>query len=346
MPRLRNRFHRAAVATPALVALGVPGALGSDGPDPATPDPCRDAAAPTVVRLAADDVVAEARALAADNWAAIAAIDARLRSGALGAPGSRAARRRARELALLRLRNVYHLLFRYAADPDRVYEADAGAFEHLLIHFADSGLFPIARLERVRLGRGQVCVRYDLDEPGHGWTPLGGRVVRYRVGDEEVDGRRRRVLSVDWNSGSTGEIEVLIADHLHYSVEHRRPAGARPYELFLARDLEGTWIRRRGVHRPTAFMFWTSLREAAGPGAGTGVLLVIPSLRLHLPGPLPDIALDDRRRLALPAPLLEVRALRDGAVPEWLRGDAALELAEWEGLGTIPREIEQRFPDA
>ena len=220
---------------------------------------CSNDSGVPIQRLTPAEALAMVRAFAQQNESRLARIDALLQSGALGPPNAGAARKRAHCLARLSLRNVYPYLFQYASDPERVYEADATAFAGVFAKFCEPGLFTIARLRRVRMGAGHVCVQYDLADLSEGVTMLGGRSLHYRVEDRAVEGARRRLLVLGWPSGTVGSVEILLAEHYTFRVSHVRSDGPpAPYELFAADDVQGGWVRRWGLHRPAAFMFWVS----------------------------------------------------------------------------------------
>ena len=177
----------------------------------------RDPGAP-VADVGVVDLLAIAGAIADANEARLAQIDARLREGAYGPPESPAAHSSARALAKTSLLNVYHFLYGLASDRRRVVQADAAALDGVLQRFTEPALFPIARLRRLRAGRGQVCLRYDLSELASGETVLGGVRLAYAVRDETIFGQRRRVLSLVYRSSAVSHYEVLLTEHYSFSV--------------------------------------------------------------------------------------------------------------------------------
>lgn len=334
-----------------LLALPVVALAAGEAP-PAGPEECLlcppDPGAPVAV-VAAADLLGNAGAIADANEARLARIDARLREGAYGPPGSPAAASAARVAARTSLLNVYHFLYGLGADPGRVVQADAAALDGVLRGFTEPALFPIARLHRLRAGRGQVCLRYDLSERASGETVLGGVRLRYAVKDETVGGRRGRVLSLVYRSGTVSHYEALLGEHYAFSVSKTLiPGPPSPYELFAFRDVQGGWIRRWGLHRPTAFAFWTSPPELdneapAGPRIA-GICIYIPRLRLVLPL-LPDIGLDDLRLLHLASPFLRIEYVRGPTRPSWLPVDASLDFRDWASVGRPPPALSELFPD-
>jgi uncharacterized protein (TIRG00374 family) len=304
----------------------------------------------TLVALSEGEVVRAAMDLADGNAARIALIDSRLRRGAFGDPGSREAREQAHSLARVSLPNLYHYLFRFANDPDHIYESGPDALTRLAADFVEPLLFPVARLRRARLGCGLGCVEYDLDEKVAGWTNVGGKVRRFRVTDVKIEGRPRRVLAISYASASVGRAEILVAAHYSFEVVHvREPGPPAPHDLFVVRSLDGVWVRHHGVHRPEAFAYWVSPRDpnptpvSASPMAG--VRIYFPGLRFKLPWVLPDIDLEDLRTLGLPMPLLTTSYLRRQEHPGWLEADPALDFEDWVGIGVLPAGVRDRFPN-
>jgi len=311
---------------------------------------CRLPADAELVVLSEGDLVATATALAEESAVRIAHIDSRLRRGAFGEPGSRQARARAHLLARVSLPNLYHYLFRFANDPQRVHESGPAPFVRLAAEFVEPLLFPVARVRRVRLGRGRGCVQYDLEKTVAGEMNMGGTVRRFRVTDATIEGRKRRVLAIAYESASAGSAEILFAAHYSFAVAHvRDPGPPAPYDLFVVRSLDGMWIRHHGVHRPEAFVYWvSSLDPGSAPAPSTalaGVRIYFPGLRFALPSFLPDIDLEDLRTLGLPMPLLSASYLSRHGQPSWLEAGEALGFEDWVGVGALPAGVRERFPN-
>jgi hypothetical protein len=248
------------------------------------------------------------------------------------------------------LPNLYHYLFRFADDPDRVYETGPESLARVAAEFVESLLFPVARLQRVRMGGGRGCARYDLDEEVAGWTTVGGIARRFRVTDVEIEGRRHRVLVIAYQSAAAGSAEILVAEHYSFEVARvRDPGPPAPYDLFVVRSLEGVWVRHHGVHRPEAFAYWVSRAEpSAAPNSRTplaGVRVYFPGLRFELPSILPDIDLEDLRTLALPMPFLPTSYVRGQGRPSWLEAVGGVGFEDWVGVGPLPAGVRARFPN-
>jgi hypothetical protein len=344
MPRLRALIAASLLLSPSIV-------LASEDAPSAGSDCCplcpADPRAP-VCRIGSAELLSIAGALADRNEALLAQIDTRYRSGELGSPGAAAASA-ARDLAKTSLSNVYHFLHGLASDPGRVIEADEAALDGVLRGFTEPALFPIARLRRLRAGRNQVCLRYDLSELATGVTVLGGVRLSYSVKDETIEGQTRRVLSLVYRSSAVSHYEVLLTEHYSFTVSKALVEGPpTPYALFAFRDVRGGWIRRWGLHRPTAFAFWTSHADIDGPadrGSRTaGICIYVPHLRLVLPI-LPDIGFDDLRQLHLASPFLRVEYVRGPKRPRWLLVDDRLTFGDWASVGGPPPALRQLFPD-
>lgn len=345
-----RRVHAASLAVVATILSGLPSAFGSDtaadsarcmlcSPDPAVP----------VVRLTTAWLDSVARAHASFNANQLARIDSLFRAGRFGPCDDRGAQGTAHLLARLRTINAYPDLVRLACDSTRVYEADEATLRELYARYSDVNLLIDVHLERARLGLGRVCMRYRLDEKGAGVSDHGGKQLRWRIRDVRIDERRRRVLDLIFPMGED-EVDLLIASHHSFAVEYRQRDGPpAPYEWFLVRDIEGIWVRKLGIHRPTAYMYWVSPAGHAAimdlPSIPlAGVRIYFPGLKLRLPL-LPDINVDDLREEALPMPILDLDYIRQHREPSWLDVDALLGFRDWRGHGALPAEIRREFPD-
>jgi hypothetical protein len=315
-----------------------------------TPCPLCAPGAPATTPLLRAEVDAAAEALALRNRTELTRIDTLLRDGHLGPPQSRAARARAQLMARLTLANWYSFLLPFATEGDRVRTVRPGALAAAVARYCEAVVVPLPRLRELRLGRGHVCARYDLGgEEEEGRTDLGGRRLRYRVGDREVGGVLRRVLGLDWGSTGMGKVEVLMAEHYGFRLARSwvtHDDGSRS-DVFLALDVSGAWVRRCGVHRPAAFAFWTTRPTDHPPylprNPRVGSLIYIPGLKFALPL-LPDLDLDDVRVLGLPMPFLDTEDMRRGALPDWLPADGDLTLDSWTSEGPVPTDLRAYFP--
>jgi len=366
-PSLRIGFRAALL----LTLTGTTPPLAGAGGSPDDPCPlCRQDPGVPIVRLTAADLDSVAGAHAAFNETQLALINALLEAGAWGASGEPAAQRTARLFALLSLSTTYRDLGRWALAMDRIYELEGSALAGTCARYTDGSLFLGPRLSRVRIGCGRACVRYALEEPGEGESSHGGRRLRWKVRDARIEGKTRRVLDVTMSNGQDGEVRFLFSSHYTMAVSYERFPGPSPFEWFLVHDIEGAWIRKWGNHRPTAFMLW---RSTLSPNrtAGTrpapfapaafpppelegvpelpaepllGVRVYVPDLRLRLPL-LPDVHVEDLREAEVIMPILDLDYLRRGDQPPWLELNTRFGFRNWQGLGAVPPEIRERFPD-
>jgi hypothetical protein len=332
------------------VGLALAARAGSEAEAPADCRLCAAHQSAPIVKLTAARLDSLAQADAFFNQERIGRIDSLWRAGAFGPPESGEAQRAAHLLARVSTVNSYRYLARFAADPDRVYEADESTWVDVARNYSDISLVSIARLRRLRMGLGHVCAHYDLDEPVRGETILGGKTMRFRVADAELFGTKRRVLELDLPSGSSDLVKVMLAEHYSFAFETKRSDGPpAPYEWYVVRDIEGGWLRKWGTHRPRAFMFWSSPLERGEPSMPrqpmVGVRIYVPHLKLKLPFILPDINFDDLREIDLPQPILAMEWLREGRQPSWLRTNGLLAFEDWKGNGAVPQHVRRAFPD-
>jgi hypothetical protein len=312
---------------------------------------CSDDLPVPIVPLSITWLDSLARARACFNARQIAMVDSVLVSGRFGSPGQETAQEQANLLARLSTINAYRDLIRLATDTTVVYEADESTLRELYTRYSDVSLFVATRLVSVRLGLGRACMKYAVDEYTQGESIHGGRTLRWRVADAEVDGQSRRLLHLDLPTATDDVVEVLLASHHSFAVEYKRvPGPPASYEWFLIYNIEGGWLRKWGTHRPTAYMFWVSAIDSAvefptnlPPKPLVGVRIYIPGLRLRIPM-LPDVNFDDLREIELPMPILATEYIEDHCLPRWL-AEAATGFIDWKGYGPVPPDIRLRFPD-
>ncbi len=302
-----------------------------------------------LVRLSAADADSQGQDLSGSNLRALARVDSLYRAGNFGRPGSGEATRGAHLLARLSTRNAYEALLRLALDSTTVYEASESTLAGAFSHFSDPSLFPVTRLVRARFGLGRVCLSYDLSGRLDTLVSLGEKRVRVRLQETEIDHVRMRVLCMQLPTGLDDMVDVLLAPHFGCAVQRIATEGPpAPAQIDLMDDMDGFWVRKWGIHRPQALVFWVT------PGADTvtvlptvplvGVRLYVPNLVLSLPF-LPDVGFEDLRELDLPQPILDLDSIRRGSHPEWLRAHSDIGFEGWSCHGPVPAAVRQRFPD-
>jgi hypothetical protein len=302
-----------------------------------------------LVRLSEAQAAAQGRGLSNWNQRQLARVDSLYQSGNFGAPGSGESIRAAHLMARLVTRNAYEALLRLAADSTTVYEASESTLAGPFASYSDPSLFPVTRLVRARFGMGRVCLQYDLSGKLDTLVALGEKHMRVRLEDTDIEHVRRRVLCMQLPIGADEMVEVLVAEHFTCEVQRSSTDGPpAPAIIDQLGDMQGFWVRKWGIHRPRALVFWVTPRADTLATLPTiplvGVRLYVPNLVLSLPF-LPDVGFDDLRELDLPQPILALDALRGGQHPVWLRPAEPLGFAGWTCWGPVPAAVRGRFPD-
>jgi hypothetical protein len=324
------------------------GDAGGDAFPPPCPL-CTDPGVPVHV-LTVAEVDSIGRAYVDTNSARLARIDGLLRSGALGPPGSDAARRDARLLARLLTLNAYSYMIRFGTDREVVWQADESTLRTAFESFSDPGIVPLARLVRARMGLGHMCAEYDLSERMRTETVIGGRRFALRIDDVTIRGQRVRALIMDLPTSLHDVVEVWLTGHVCMDVTHLVVDGPpAPYEAYLIDHMRGLWVHKAGLHRPEAFVFWVTPRDPAWRKPPerplVGARIYVPRLELRLPSILPDIGFEDLREVDLPQPILTVSYLQARRYPDWLEAAAMRGFKSWGGVGPLPPMLRRRYPD-
>lgn len=302
-----------------------------------------------LVRLTAADAEAEGNRLAAWNAGQLARVDSLYLAGNFGSPGSGAADRGAHLMARLVTRNAYEALLRLASDSTTVYEASESDLVGTFSRFSDPSLFPVTRLVRARFGLGRVCLRYDTSGELDTLVNLGEKQVRVQVEENPLPGEEERVLCIHLPTGRDDVVQVLVAAHFSCAVQRVQSEGPpAPAVLHVLDDMQGFWVRKWGVHRPRALVYWVTPDAQSLTALPTvplvGARLYVPNLVLSLPL-LPDVGFEDLRELDLPQPIMTLDVLRGPAPLGWLRASPASGFAGWASHGPVPADVRQRFPD-
>jgi hypothetical protein len=341
----------AALVDPVSPELLTPSLPPLDGnPDGTCPLCSPDPGVP-VVQLSATDADSLGRAYAAFNRALFERVDEAMRAGGLGAQGqTHEARRRAHLLSRMLAVNSIHYMVAFATDPDRVYEASEDALRDAFARYTDPGVYPIVRMKRGRMGMGRICVLYDVSTDLDSTTTIGGKKLRIRVEETEIEGERRRVVILELPTILFSVVEVVLEEHFTCKAEFSRsPGPPAPYDLYLFHSMNGMSVRKWGVHKPSAIMYWSTPRDVGRttlpntPLVGSSVY--VPGIRLELPSFLPDFDFADLRLVDLPAPILTLPYLQGEHFPSWIRRARPRGLKGWDSYGPIPPDLRLRFPD-
>jgi len=284
------------------------------------------------------------------NQALFAHLDSLYRSGEFGDPGARESRRRVHVLSRLLALNSLHYMVSFATDPDHIWEADEKTLQEAFKRYSDPGIYPIVRLERARMGQGYMCVHYDVSTDMESTMTLGNLQVGVRIHETEFEGETKRMLMMDLPTIMFSTIEVVLDEHFSCKAELFHSSGPpAPHDVYLLYDIQGLAVRKWGVHKPGAMIFWSTPRDLqrtrlpALPLVGSAVY--VPGVRLELPSILPDMKFKDLRLVDLPQPILEQRYVRSHGYPDWLEHNIPRGFKNWESYGPIPPDLQRRFPD-
>jgi hypothetical protein len=302
------------------------------------------------VQLTPADTDSLGRVYATFNATLLARMDSLRAAGAWGDPDSREARRRAHLLSRMMAVNSLHYMIAFATDPERIWEASEAALREAFQRYSDPGVYPIARMKRGRMGLGRICVLYDVSTDLDSTTNVGGMDLRIRVEETEFEGAQRRMLILEFPTILFSVVEILIGEHFTCRAEFSQsPGPPAPYDLYLFHSMDGMYVRKWGVHHPSAMMFWSTPRDVrrtelpSTPLVGSGVY--VPNVRLELPSFLPDFGFEDLRLVDLPQPILSLAYLQEKRYPGWIRRSKPRGLKNWESYGPIPPDLRIRFPD-
>jgi hypothetical protein len=345
--------HQASSQQPdsAVSQLEIP-QLSAPPPKASTTPPCplcaEDPGAPIRV-LTIEEARRIGDSYADSNIARITRLDSLLQAGDFGSTRDSRSSRRAHLLARLWLLNAYSYMARFGADPDTIWQADEETLRPAFDTFSDPGIVPLLHLSRARMGLGHMCAQYDLREKERTETTIGGRRLAVRIDDVNIQGQQVRALIMDLPTSLDDVVEVWLLEHVSMNVERFVvPGPPAPYEAYILSSMRGLWVRKAGLHRPEAFVFWVTPRDPSRPVSPAvplaGARIYVPHLKLRLPV-LPDLGFEDLRPVDLPQPILPIAYLREKRFPSWLRAASIRGFQDWEGVGPLPVAIRQRFPD-
>jgi hypothetical protein len=303
-----------------------------------------------VIQMTPADADSLGRLYSTFNATLLARLDSLLSAGAWGDPASRGARRKAHLLSRMMAVNSLHYMTTFATDPDRIWEASEATLRDAFQRYSDPGVYPIARMMRGRMGMGHICVKYDVSTDLDSTTNVGGMDLRIRVEETEFRGERKRMLILEFPTILFSVVEILIAEHFTCRAEFSHSQGPpAPYDLYVFHSMDGMYVRKWGVHQPSAMMFWSTPRDVGRtqlpPTPLVGSSVYVPRVRLELPSFLPDFGFDDLRLVDLPQPILALAYLEGNLYPKWVRRAKPRGLKSWESYGPIPPDLRVRFPD-
>ncbi len=283
------------------------------------------------------------------NLALIARTDSLLRAGFFGPPAAtEAAGEAARYFKYHALTSMDFIS--YLSTQRRVaWESDEKEIAPFYYQYANPGVYPVWGLRRVLLGGGAFCMDFDVAPGFDAERMLGTRAVHLRADELKVDGVTGRVWSMEMDIPNDGKAHYLFSER--YKGRLRQfviEDGGRPLKVTLLEDVEGFYVRKWGTHKCGGLVLWrTQLADGDRPGDGDciGGAAYFPGLHLRLPGPLPDVDLDDLREFPGFQPLIAADRCNRADFPAWLAVGSDGAFRSWGSEGEIPRIVRDWFPD-
>jgi hypothetical protein len=282
------------------------------------------------------------RSLADFNRREITRLDSLYCAGRFGAPGTDPAMRAARAAFRVVARNSFDYIAEIADDDSRVRETDGRELVRPFdVSYVNMGAFPVTALRRALVGRGRFRMEYDL-KPGLSAVEetMVDSPTRIRV-EKADDGRLR--LCMGYPSGANGTLEMLF-DPIYRGEVERRTVVDRgdTLDLVVVRNIEGSAVRKWGLHRMGGLAAW---RSRPGAPVRVGAAAYFPRMHLRLPLFLPDLGLDDLREFHVPRPIWDRAFVHERRAPAWLGLDPTGAIDDWESEGETPRVLDEIFPD-
>jgi hypothetical protein len=225
-------------------------------------------------------------------------------------------------------------------------EREIGAFYR---GFANPGIYPVWGLRQVVLGGGAFCMEFDVARRLDAQRMLGTRPVRLRTTEVKIDGDKHRAWSMEMPTSCSGTANFLFCDRYAGRIRQLMiEDGGQALKVIVLEELDGFYVRKWGTHKCEGLVLWrTSLEDDEWPPADPciGGAAYFPGLRLKLPGPIPDVNLDDLRSFPGFQPLIAAAAYESEAFPAWLPlGEDGL-FRNWQSEGEIPAPVRAWFPD-
>ena len=274
------------------------------------------------------------------------------RAGAFGPVGNDKARAAARLHFALRCWNGFDYVAQVTQDKHRV---DLTREQDLETPFGriycNTTVYPLRFLSRALVDPGGFCMQYTPPDRFDEMSMLGG--VPIRVHSDRIDpgsGPPASALSVDFESTIHKTVELVYEPNVCGRVSQEMVVDrGDTLDLICIYDLEGMYVRKFGVHRMGAMVFWRSHVEGSrDPGRPRlGASAYFPHIHLNLPAFLPSIGLADLRDFDVPQPVLTmswfVQQAKEQA--DWITAYPDGMVGPWDPVGPRPRVLDQRFPD-
>ena len=306
-----------------------------------------------VVHLDAAAIDSVGTSISDNNMALLDRIDVAYRAGEYGSPGERTTREDALAAFIYNAESAFDFFLELVMQSRVIYstgEPDlARAFTD---RFRNPGLYPVVNLIDARSGFGSFCLKFEVDSKEEREIEISGEKMKAWTEEIEVDGKKFRVVNIDMKTMSHDRVHVVYEN---YSCGNVRVFDVvqdeQPIRVVTMEEITGQFVRKWGLHRPTAVILWQSAAGGITPPPRSGRRLssavYFPGLELELPWFLPSIGFQDVRRFDFPEPLLTldaVKVIRKRKL-DWVEVKDNLRFANWEGDGAIPDFVNERFPD-
>jgi hypothetical protein len=343
----------AAPWSPACAANPEPGSYSAGA---AVPDACsllKNESGVPVVHLDAAGIDSVASGISDRNLALIERIDAAYRAGHYGDPSSATAREDALAAFIYGAMTAFDFVVGLASQTEAIYTtSEADLKEAFTKRLRNPGFYPVINLVEARMGFGKFCLHFAVAQEGKREIVVGGEKTRAWPEDLKFSDRKVRVLNVEMNTFSHDDVHIIYEELSggEYEVVEAEIEGT-PVEIVFINDIEGMFIRKWGFHQSGGVAIWKSLSHGLDPPPRgqryLGAAAYFPALELELPWFLPDIGLNDLRKFDYPEPLLTLDAVHELQERnlDWLQIQGNLRFSNWEGQGTIPELVVERFPD-
>lgn len=285
------------------------------------------------------------------NQSVVARADSLLLAGKYGEPSSEEARERACLYVQLHSRNAMETIFDLATGPGLAWLDRPHSFEDLLAQYSNIAMYPLRQVVRARVGRSAFCMQYEIPPKHDEVLPLGDVSIRIRSDRLKLEnGVEVPIWSREWLAGDGKKLELLYEENFIGRVAKETIIDdGDEIEITSFSDLRGVYVRRHGVHRLNAMVFWRNRTDGdeVPQRPRIGAAAYFPQIRIDLSVLLPDLGLDDLREFPYPPPILESELFvaPEISFPSWLRGNTRGEFENWKSWGPRPRLIDERFPD-
>ncbi len=306
-----------------------------------------------VVHLDAAAIDSVASGISNRNLDLIERIDVSYREGRYGDPGSETAREDALAAFIYGAMTAFDFVVGLASQTEAIYTtSEADLKEAFTSRLRNPGFYPVINLVEARMGFGRFCLHFAVEQEGKREIVVGGEKTRAWPEDLEFSDREVRVLNVEMKTFSYDHVHIIYEELSggEYEVVEAEIEGT-PVEIVFINSIDGMFIRKWGFHQSGGVAIWKSLSQGLDPPPRgqryLGAAAYFPKLKLELPWFLPDIGLHDLRKFDYPEPLLTldaVHGLQERGL-DWLQIQGNLRFSNWEGQGTIPDLVVERFPD-